>query len=229
MFLCQPWKELTTPGSDISLSTNPQTIVSPATLDSLPLIQISGVGAVSINIGSYSFTLSGIESGVPVLVDCDAMTVTNVNQSVSYLHNMVGQFPRLVPGNNLVDMERHGVKRHDPPEVQVAMITIYDKNETNFGGNGIGVLWPDKCEVTEEANGQYEIDMVHPMTDDLRYMLIRGRPDHSACRCRNDTPHAAGLSNTVTYSVISGASLYARTRMREARRWNCWRRVRPSR
>lgn len=101
-FACQPWKELTIPGSDISLSANPQTIISPATLDSLPLIQISGVGAVSINIGSYSFTLSGIESGVPVLVDCDAMTVTNVNQSVSYLHNMVGQFPRLTPGNNVV-------------------------------------------------------------------------------------------------------------------------------
>jgi phage-related protein len=57
---------------------------------------------VSINIGSYSFTLSGIEAGVPVLVDCDAMTVTNVNQSVSYIQNMVGQFPRLVPGNNVV-------------------------------------------------------------------------------------------------------------------------------
>lgn len=101
-FLCQPWKELAVPGADIALSTNPQTIVSPATLDSMPLIQIDGVGAVSINIGSYSFTLSGIQSGIPVLVDCDAMTVTNVNQSVSYLDNMVGQFPRLVPGNNLI-------------------------------------------------------------------------------------------------------------------------------
>ena len=101
-FLCQPWKELAQPDADIALSTNPQTVVSPATLDSMPLIQIEGVGAVSINIGSYSFTLSGIESGIPVLVDCDAMTVTNVNQSVSYLHNMVGQFPRIVPGNNLV-------------------------------------------------------------------------------------------------------------------------------
>ncbi len=102
-------EELTFTWQDISAgdirafsTKSPFTLVSPATLDSLPLIQISGVGAVSVNIGSYSFTLSGIESGVPVLVDCDAMTVTNVNQSVSYLHNMVGQFPRLVPGNNLV-------------------------------------------------------------------------------------------------------------------------------
>jgi phage-related protein len=101
-FLVQPWKELAVPDADITLSTNPQTIVSVATLDSLPLIQIAGTGAVSINIGSYSFTLSGIEAGVPVLVDCDAMTVTNVNQSVSYIQNMVGQFPRLVPGNNVV-------------------------------------------------------------------------------------------------------------------------------
>lgn len=101
-FVCQPWKELATPGADITLVTSPQTIVSAATLDSLPLIQIAGVGAVSINIGSYSFTLSGLESGIPVLVDCDAMTVTNSNQSVSYLANMTGQFPKLVPGNNVV-------------------------------------------------------------------------------------------------------------------------------
>ena len=78
------------------------TINKQSTLDSLPLIQIAGVGAVSINIGSYSFTLSGIESGIPVLVDCDAMTVTNSNQSVSYIANMTGQFPRLVPGGNVV-------------------------------------------------------------------------------------------------------------------------------
>lgn len=96
------WQDITAEDIITVSTISPFTLVSPATLDSLPLIQISGVGAVSINIGSYSFTLSGIESGVPVLVDCDAMTVTNVNQSVSYLHNMVGQFPRLVPGNNVV-------------------------------------------------------------------------------------------------------------------------------
>lgn len=90
------------------------------------------------------------------------------------------------------------------------MITIYDKNETNFGGNGIGVLWPDKCEVTEEANGQYEIDMVHPMTDDLRYMLIEVDRILRVPVPKRYTPYAAGLSNTVTYSVISGASLYTR-------------------
>ena len=101
-FVCQPWKELVTPGADIALMTNPQTIISPGTLDSLPLITITGVGAVSINIGSYSFTLSGIQSGIPVKVDCDAMTATNSNQSVSYLQNMTGQFPRLVPGSNKV-------------------------------------------------------------------------------------------------------------------------------
>lgn len=101
-FTCQPWKELVTPGADIALVTNPQTIISSGTLDSLPLITITGVGAVSINIGSYSFTLSGIQAGIPVKVDCEAMTVTNSNQSVSYLQNMTGQFPKIAPGNNEV-------------------------------------------------------------------------------------------------------------------------------
>lgn len=52
------------------------------------------------------------------------------------------------------------------------MITIYDKNETVFTGNGIGVLWPESCVVTEEANGRYELELIHPMTDDLRYYFI---------------------------------------------------------
>jgi len=52
------------------------------------------------------------------------------------------------------------------------MITIYDKNATVFTGNGIGVLWPESCVVTEEANGQYDLELIHPMTDDLRYYLI---------------------------------------------------------
>ena len=101
-FTCQPWKELAVPGADFTLEASPQTIISSGTLDSLPLITITGVGAVSINIGSYSFTLSGIQAGIPVKVDCEAMTVTNSNQSVSYLQNMTGQFPKIAPGNNEV-------------------------------------------------------------------------------------------------------------------------------
>ena len=52
------------------------------------------------------------------------------------------------------------------------MITIYDKNNTNFNGNGIGVLWPESCIITEEANGQYELEMIHPMDEDLRYHFL---------------------------------------------------------
>lgn len=101
-FVCQPWKVLAVPGADITLSTNPQIIASAATLDSLPLIQIDGTGAVSVNIGSYSFTLSGLINNELILVDCDAMTVTNATQTVSYIQNMVGQFPKIIPGNNTV-------------------------------------------------------------------------------------------------------------------------------
>lgn len=101
-FVCQPWKELATPGADITLGASPQTIVSAATLDSLPLITIAGTGAVSLNVGSYSFSLTGLQAGTPVLVDCDAMTATNVGLTVSYMQNMTGPFPKLVPGNNLI-------------------------------------------------------------------------------------------------------------------------------
>lgn len=92
----------------------------------------------------------------------------------------------------------------------MAMITIYDKNASSFSGNGIGVLWPDSCVVNEEANGQYEIDMVHPMTDDMRYMLIEVDRILRVPVPKRYTPYAAILSNTVTYSVISNRYLHSR-------------------
>jgi phage-related protein len=101
-FVCQPWKELATPAADITLSTNPQTIVSTATMDSLPQITITGTGDVSLTVGAYALALDDLNPLIPVLVDCEAMTVTNVALSESYISDMTGSFPKLVLGNNVV-------------------------------------------------------------------------------------------------------------------------------
>jgi phage minor structural protein len=90
------------------------------------------------------------------------------------------------------------------------MITIYAKDSTKLSGNGLGVLWPESCVITEEANGQYELEMVHPMDDDLRYMLIEVEEILRVPAPKRHTPYAEGLTNTVTYSVIADAALYAR-------------------
>ena len=41
------------------------------------------------------------------------------------------------------------------------MITLHSMNETKFDNIGIGVLMPSSCTVTEELNGEYELEMVH--------------------------------------------------------------------
>jgi len=101
-FICQPWKGLASPAADITLSTNPQTIVSTATLDSLPQITLTGTGTVTLVVGAYTLTLTGLSGAIPVLIDCEAMTVTDVALSVSYISTMTGSFPKLILGNNVV-------------------------------------------------------------------------------------------------------------------------------
>lgn len=101
-FVCQPGRFIYPEPADITLSTNPQTLVSAATMDSLPLITITGTGTVSLTIGAYSFTLTGLNPAIPVVVDCEAMTVTNAAYTVSYINNMTGSFPKLVTGNNVI-------------------------------------------------------------------------------------------------------------------------------
>lgn len=92
------------------------------------------------------------------------------------------------------------------------MITIHTKLDTKLYANGLGVLWPTECTVTEEANGLYELDMVHPMDDELRYTLIE--PE---CILKVPVPVRATpfttiheVENVVTYTVDAAAPLLAR-------------------
>lgn len=44
-------------------------------------------------------------------------------------------------------------------------IRLFDKTATAFTSQGIGVLNPKRCEVREELNGEYELEMEIPITD----------------------------------------------------------------
>ena len=100
-FVCQPWKELAVPGEDITLTTNPQTITSVATMDSLPQIILTGTGTVKLKSARMP-SADQDEQSIPVLIDCEAMTVTNVAMSISYISSMTGSFPKLVTGDNVI-------------------------------------------------------------------------------------------------------------------------------
>ena len=55
------------------------------------------------------------------------------------------------------------------------VIVLYDQNETSFTNNGLGYL-PDatECIVTEELNGEFELQMEYPING-LRYKEIQHR------------------------------------------------------
>ena len=50
-------------------------------------------------------------------------------------------------------------------------IPVFSANETDFSGNGLGLLIPTEAKVTEHANGEYSLLLRQPITDDLRWTL----------------------------------------------------------
>ena len=53
------------------------------------------------------------------------------------------------------------------------MIKLFAKNATTFLRNGICVLNPTVCTVSEIAGGSYELHMEHPMDKDGKFLLIK--------------------------------------------------------
>ena len=53
------------------------------------------------------------------------------------------------------------------------MICIYEANTTSWHGNGLCVLQPSSCTVTEIAGGDFSLTLVHPITEDLRWKELQ--------------------------------------------------------
>ena len=51
-------------------------------------------------------------------------------------------------------------------------IPIYDPTATDFSTNGRGLLLPIECIIEEQANGKYELKLIQPINDDMRWTLI---------------------------------------------------------
>ena len=52
-------------------------------------------------------------------------------------------------------------------------ICIYPPTATDFSNNGLGILTPLECKISEEAAGKYELELVHPIDDTLRWAQIQ--------------------------------------------------------
>ena len=52
------------------------------------------------------------------------------------------------------------------------MICIYESDCTDFSNNGLGLLNPQACSVNETLNGEYEVQMTHPIDDAGKWKRI---------------------------------------------------------
>ena len=53
------------------------------------------------------------------------------------------------------------------------MIRIYGSNCTDWHGNGLCILQPSSCTVSEIAGGDFGLTLVHPITEDLRWKELQ--------------------------------------------------------
>lgn len=98
-------------------------------------------------------------------------------------------------------------------------IPIYAPAADDFTGNGLGMLDPLECVIEETAAGMYELTLVHPIDDDLRWAMIAPGCILKAPAPVRETPlyeaPAAGEPVTVTRQVwvVSGTThgLYIRS------------------
>ena len=53
------------------------------------------------------------------------------------------------------------------------MIWIYEQGHEDFSTNGLGSLLPARCEIKEEQNGAYELELDHPIDKDGLFSLLK--------------------------------------------------------
>lgn len=97
------------------------------------------------------------------------------------------------------------------------MITIYEANATDFGGNGLGALAPESCLVNETLNGKYEVTLVHPIDEAGKFRRIQEnrilRVPVPAGKTPRMTMSAQQQTSTEIYKVTTGGMrLYLRSK-----------------
>lgn len=98
------------------------------------------------------------------------------------------------------------------------MICIYEADCTDFANNGLCVLQPQSCTVTETLNGEYELTLVHPLDEGMRWaQIVEGRilraPVPAAMTPQVKLMEASSGSDTLIYRIgtPSGKRLYLRS------------------
>jgi len=87
------------------------------------------------------------------------------------ISEVVEPYPALLWLCNDVNLPRKSMWRstiyHVPATEQDEYITVHDMAtaQDDFDNNGLAILMPTVCEITEELNGAYELTLTHPIDD----------------------------------------------------------------
>ena len=84
------------------------------------------------------------------------------------------------------------------------MICVYPADCTDFSSNGLGVVTPMSCTVTETLNGEWELTLVHDIDERGKWMRLA-----EGCILRAPVP--AAMTPRVNFSAPgddSGAEVY---------------------
>lgn len=111
----------------------------------------------------------GINNGYPYLDDVPLPTTTTITEP----------YPRWVwridPFYNDGYPYLIGLRPpeyHVDPVKQKTYISVYDSKETDFEHNGLRILCPTVCDVTEELNGTYELSLSHSIDTESNWMFL---------------------------------------------------------
>lgn len=84
----------------VAVFTADGSLLNPGTDEALPTIVVEGAGNVTFTVGGKTVTISGMTSGVPVTLDCEAGYVFSASGSMT----MTGDFPTIPKGVSAVDL-----------------------------------------------------------------------------------------------------------------------------
>jgi hypothetical protein len=89
------------------------------------------------------------------------------------------------------------------------MICLFEKDAESFAGNGIAILKPSVCTVSEVAGGSYVLHMEHPIDDEGLHALIT---DERIIRAPVPPMHVPEihLPSTMVWMTTEAAELYSK-------------------
>ncbi len=92
------------------------------------------------------------------------------------------------------------------------MIWIYEQGHEDFSTNGLGMLIPTKCEISEEQAGAYELEMSHPMDEGGIFELLKAGRVIKAPVPAQTTPmiQMEAAEGYEIWEVISKAKVYTK-------------------